>query len=123
MFDRDVFLKRFQADEEATLKELKRLRELIKGVEEETFFVFKSRLNSRRNKSLSVKSGSLDVKIEVLTDTSNNRTSQTFTILDAKGYEVAFKRNSNSVRTPKQLAMLMGIDEEHYLRSAKIKAF
>lgn len=120
---REEFLERFYADEASTLEELKRLRDLIAEIEKDTYFVFKTRLNTRKNKSLNIKSGGLNVKLEVLTDTSNGRTTQSLTVLDKDGYELSYKSNSSDVKTAKELALLIRIEEDNYDNSATIKAY
>jgi len=123
MFNKEEFMKKFNADQELEVQELTKLIGLVKFIEAETYFKFKTRLNKRKNKSLVITSGSLYRKVEVLVD-SNKDDYTTVTILDKEGYETTHRViHMNEIKTAKDLALLIGVEEENYDSSAKVKAY
>lgn len=118
---RAEFLRVFEADQAIELKELERLRGLIKAIEEETCIVFKTRLNKRRNKSLVVKSGNLYTKIEVLVDSKFD--TKSVTGYDKDDYDKSYEGVSEDIKTPRELALFLGIDADDYDTSKRIKAY
>jgi len=124
-YDREEFLKKFNADCELELKVLNDLRELVKGIETETCYKFKTRLNARKNKSLVITSGNLYRKIDVLVDSDKEADYTTVCSLDKEGYETAWATiHINELTTPKELALkLLQIEEDKYDDSARVKAY
>lgn len=118
---REEFLKVFYADQAIELAELKRFRELVKDIEEETCYLFKTRLFAKKNLCLHIKSGNLFRKVEVLVDSKHN--TKSVTGYDKDDYDKSYERVSEDIKTPRELALFLGIDADDYDTSKRIKAY